>query len=183
MAFQSKDGKRKFGSGFRAKKYDEFHPQETEQPKIKETESEPSESSAKSRVNASGFSKKSQPSTGDTSKTKAMNLGNSAPEHSENDQEPRTEADGESVSPEEVVAEHGPAHTVAVHHDHENGKHKVISHHKDGHMHESEHATAAEAHEHASKLGASEGGNSEPKNESEQGDPNADLSSLFSGGQ
>lgn len=48
----------------------------------------------------------------------------------------------------DVVAQHGPAQEINIHHDHEAGKHKVTSSH-DGHTHESEHGTAEEAHEHA----------------------------------
>lgn len=59
-------------------------------------------------------------------------------------------------NPQAVVAEHGPAHTVITHHDHETGKHKVVSHHKDGHMHESEHGTSDEAHEHGKQLAKSD---------------------------
>lgn len=59
-------------------------------------------------------------------------------------------------NPQEVVAEHGPAHSVHIHHDHENKKHKVVSHHADGHMHESEHGTPDEAHEHGKQLSKSD---------------------------
>jgi len=57
----------------------------------------------------------------------------------------------------EVVAEHGPAHTIHSHHDHEGGEHHVSSFHgdhkpghagADGFTHHSTHATHHEAHEH-----------------------------------
>ncbi len=51
-----------------------------------------------------------------------------------------------------VVAEHGKAHKVIIHHDHEAGRHVVTSHHKDGHMNTSTHEAAAEAHEEGRKL-------------------------------
>jgi hypothetical protein len=47
MAFKTADGERSFGSGFRAKKYDEHHA--------------PAERKEESRTNAMGMSKKSQP--------------------------------------------------------------------------------------------------------------------------
>ncbi len=50
----------------------------------------------------------------------------------------------------EVVAKHGPAHHIVVHHDHEGGVHTKTSHHgMDGHHHHSEHGSAQEAHDHA----------------------------------
>jgi hypothetical protein len=185
MAFQSKDGKRKFGSGFQAKRYDSFHPQETAEPRTQIGEKKPSEPKAESRVDAEGMSKKSQPSVNSTSFTKGMHQEEGSPEEHEGKAESRTEEDGESKAPEEVVAEHGKAHTITVHHDHTANKHHVMSHHADGHMHESEHASAAEAHESAKKLAAEgneAGENSEAKNKPGEGDPNmGDLSSIFGG--
>jgi hypothetical protein len=61
------------------------------------------------------------------------------------------EAEGEDVSEQpigEVVAEHGPAHKIVIHHDHEGGKHRVHSHHG-GKVHKSEHESADAAHMHA----------------------------------
>jgi hypothetical protein len=53
----------------------------------------------------------------------------------------------------DVVSEHGPAHHIVVHHDHENKVHTVTSHHgKPAHMHHSEHGSAEEAHDHARKA-------------------------------
>lgn len=51
-----------------------------------------------------------------------------------------------------VAAEHGPAHEVHIHHDHEGGAHHVHSMHPDGHGHHSDHGSAEEAHEHGKKL-------------------------------
>lgn len=51
-----------------------------------------------------------------------------------------------------VAAEHGPAHEVHMMHDHEGGRHHVMSMHPDGHQHESEHGSVEEAHEHGKKL-------------------------------
>lgn len=62
-------------------------------------------------------------------------------------------------APEQVVAEHGKATSVHIVHDHKNNKHKVTSTHEDGHVHESEHASAKEAHDTASALA---GGGDQP---------------------
>lgn len=61
------------------------------------------------------------------------------------------EAEGNDVSDQdihEVVENHGPADKVEVEHDHAGGHHKVVSHHGDV-KHESDHATAEDAHDHA----------------------------------
>ena len=51
-----------------------------------------------------------------------------------------------------VVAEHGPAHTVTIKHDHKNKKHHVESEHDDGHRNLSEHETPEQAHEEGGSL-------------------------------
>jgi hypothetical protein len=51
-----------------------------------------------------------------------------------------------------VVAEHGKAHKVIIHHDEASGRHTVTSHHKDGHVHTVAHEHAHEAHKEASDL-------------------------------
>lgn len=64
-----------------------------------------------------------------------------------------------------VAQEHGPATEVNISHEHEMGSHHVRSAHPDGHMHESDHGSAEEAHEHGKKLagiGAMEEKHSEP---------------------
>lgn len=187
MAFTSKDGKRKFGSGFQAKRYDSVHANDMQEPTgqgpMKSSAKKPTEPKEESRTESTGFSKKSQPSVNSTSNTKGMHMGNDAPKEHEDFEESRTNDNGESTSPEEVVSQHGSAHTVTVHHDHTANKHHVMSHHKDGHMHESNHASAMEAHEHAKQLGsadADENKSGEP-GEGEAGSDNEDLSSLFGG--
>lgn len=52
----------------------------------------------------------------------------------------------------QVAAEHGPAHTVHIKHDHAANKHHTTSHHDDGHVNESDHQTAEEAHEAGGNL-------------------------------
>lgn len=64
------------------------------------------------------------------------------------------EPDGDEGSDqpiEEVVAEHGPAETIELHHDDAAGKHHVISHHGE-HVHKATKAGREEAHEHAQKA-------------------------------
>jgi hypothetical protein len=78
--------------------------------------------------------------------------------------------------PTQVIAEHGNATSVHVHHDHKNNKHHVVSHHADGHMHTSDHATADEAQQHASQLGAQEAA---PKNADAAGQENSPESDGF----
>ena len=188
MAFQTKDGKRKFGSGFLAKRYDSVHSNDMHEPtgqeRVKETEETPSEDKAKSRTTSEGLSKKTQPSVNSNSFTKGMHQEEGSPEAHEDAQESRTDEHGESIAPEEVVAEHGKAHTVTVHHDHTANKHHVMSHHADGHMHESNHESAMEAHEHAQKLGsdAAEAHEDADKEVGSEGNSNEDVESLFGGG-
>jgi hypothetical protein len=52
--------------------------------------------------------------------------------------------------PHAVVDQHGPAQQVTV--SHEGGKHHVSSMHGDGHQHESDHESAAMAHDHGKCL-------------------------------
>jgi len=51
-----------------------------------------------------------------------------------------------------VVAEHGAAHKVIIHHDEAAGRHTVTSHHKDGHVHTVAHEHAHKAHDEAREL-------------------------------
>ena len=74
-------------------------------------------------------------------------------ESSEQEQKPMQE------DPKQVAMEHGPATDVTIHHDHKSGKHHVVSHHADGHMHMSDHASAKEAHDAATQLS---GGDQQP---------------------
>jgi hypothetical protein len=52
----------------------------------------------------------------------------------------------------QIVGEHGPAHSVSIHHRgeaHPDGKYHTVSHHEDGHVHHADHDTLGDAHEHA----------------------------------
>jgi hypothetical protein len=53
-----------------------------------------------------------------------------------------------------IVAEHGKAHKIMIHHDHEAGRHTVTSHHKDGHTNTTVHEHAHKAHDEARQLAA-----------------------------
>lgn len=62
------------------------------------------------------------------------------------------EAVDNSEAPEQVVQAHGPATHIHIKHDHAAGKHHTTSHHEDGHVHESDHQTAQEAHQAGGNL-------------------------------
>lgn len=95
----------------------------------------------------------------------------SAPKH-ENEQ-----GGGETENIHEVVAQHGAAHKIEIKHDHAAGKHSVTSHHEGGHVHNSEHGTAEEAHDEA--KGAAGIGDEEPEPEGqESGEAMPDMSSM-----
>ena len=51
-----------------------------------------------------------------------------------------------------VVAEHGKATKVVIHHDEKTGRHTVTSHHADGHVHMNVHEHAHKAHDEARQL-------------------------------
>ena len=157
MAFPTKDGSKKFGSAYKTKRYDAFHSQEDKEQAPKAEPKTGSEPNAESRTNPQGESKKAQPSVDEGNNSKAMNLGNKAPQHDEGMEESRSSENGESnVPPQDTVNEHGPAHMVSYHHDHENNQHTVNSMHADGHNHQSVHSSAAEAYEAGGKLSATD---------------------------
>jgi hypothetical protein len=66
-----------------------------------------------------------------------------------------------------IANEHGPATEVHMTHDEAIGSHHVHSAHPDGHMHESDHASKEEAHEHGKKL-AGIGGEGEGEHDEEE---------------
>jgi hypothetical protein len=62
------------------------------------------------------------------------------------------EEDNEGGEPQDgaaMAAEHGPATQLDIQHDHEGGRHTVHAAHPDGHEHDTEHASADEAHKYA----------------------------------
>ena len=71
---------------------------------------------------------------------------------------------------ENVVAEHGPAHTSHIMKDEKSGSYSVHSHHEDGHVHKSHsHATAGDAHEHSLKMHGGDMGEEEHDDMGEHG--------------
>lgn len=50
---------------------------------------------------------------------------------------------------EQMAQEHGPAQKVTIQHDPSSGVHHVMVDHPDGHTHQTQHGTAAEAHDFA----------------------------------
>jgi hypothetical protein len=82
--------------------------------------------------------------------------------HGNEAEEPKSEfkeEGAEQTDHENVVAEHGKAHTIHIKHDHEAQHSHVVSHHEDGHKHEAHfHGEQhhVEAHDHAAKMAGSE---------------------------
>jgi len=136
MAFETKDKAKKFGSAFRAKKYDQHHPAE--------------ESGEKAAPKLAKMSD-------DTHEA------NETPEFEAGEQEGAQEDQQQQQSPQEnptdVVKMHGKAVHVHTSHDHAANKHHVHSVHPDGHVHDSDHASAQDATQTAKELG---GGNEQP---------------------
>ncbi len=77
------------------------------------------------------------------------------------EQEGQKEQPEQNEQPSQVVAQHGPANTVHVAHDHKAKKHHVTSTHADGHVHTADHASAGEAHKAASELAGGDQAQSE----------------------
>ena len=70
-------------------------------------------------------------------------------------EEKNPEANGEEHAEGEthpVVAEHGKATKVVIHHDEKTGRHTVTSHHADGHVHMNVHEHAHKAHDEGREL-------------------------------
>lgn len=78
--------------------------------------------------------------------------------------------EGEEQDGGAVAAEHGPATEVNITHEHEIGSHHVRSAHPDGHMHESDHGSAEEAHEHGKKLAGIGAAESHGEPDGDEGD-------------
>ena len=136
MAFKTADGKHK-SSKFRASRYDREHAEEKE-PK---GESE----AAEEKENAGG--PRSQ-----MNRMEAKKPGN--PEEHPMGEEEAEEAINPGIHEEikGVMAQHGPAHTIHMTHDHEGMRSHVHSVHADGHEHHAHHEGEEHvkmAHEHA----------------------------------
>jgi hypothetical protein len=65
---------------------------------------------------------------------------------------------GEPQDGAALAAEHGPAVELNMQHDHASGTHHVHARHEDGHAHETEHASADEAHKFAADCAGVGGG-------------------------
>jgi hypothetical protein len=130
MAFQSKDGK-SFGSKFVAKRRDSEH---DKMGKAVMGATSPAAEKAPVAPSVFGADKAAAPA---------------APEQDQQQQQQPQE------DPKQVVAQHGAATTVHIAHDNKAKKHHVVSTHKDGHVHESEHGDAKSAHDAGSQLSGS----------------------------
>lgn len=135
--YQTKSGK-KYGSAFVGKKKDEMD----SAPKAGESDMNLNKPKAASEP-------KEESRTGVTGEAKFSKANAQAPDNNVEGQNLGEGPEG----PAQVVAQHGPAHTVTVHHDHANKKHKVVSHHGGGFMHESDHGSPEEAHNAGKQLG------------------------------
>ena len=63
--------------------------------------------------------------------------------------DPMEASEGEGNDGAAMAQQHGPAVEVNISHDHQGGRHSVHAVHPDGHSHETEHASAGEAHKYA----------------------------------
>lgn len=143
--YSTADGKKKFGSRFVGRKYDEMHAKDAEPT---------SEKDAKKRM-------------GNVLEDRANDL---AEESGANDSG-RNDMAGEGdkdISQHPVVKEHGKATSVHIKHDHSANQHHVTSQHEDGHMNESDHDNAEDAHHEGMKLSGVE------TPEEEVGEPETD---------
>jgi hypothetical protein len=128
VPFPTKDGSKKFGSRFAQRKYDQHHGA-AEKPAEK-----PAASAGAKLMNDAHESQET-------------------PEFESGEQEGAQEGQQQQEAPEQVVKQHGKAQHVHVSHDNTNNKHHVHSVHADGHVHDSDHASAQEAQTAAKQLG------------------------------
>jgi hypothetical protein len=130
--YTSKSGK-KFGSSFAGRKKDSMY-------------AEKAGPSAESKGN-NPFAGAKPPMGGAKPPMSSAHEAQESPEFEKGEQE------GAQEAPEAVVAKHGPASSVHITHDRAANKHHVTSVHKNGHVHNSDHASAQEANDAGSKLG------------------------------
>jgi hypothetical protein len=83
---------------------------------------------------------------------------------------PDMEAEQGEQSIHDVVAEHGPAHEVSMHHDHESKHSHVVSHHgeheHEAHFHGDDYV--AQASDHAKEASGGEGNDGEDRRDKEE---------------
>ena len=159
MAYTSTSGK-KFGSAFAGRKKDEMDSQkEGGNQKNNPFGSPASVASKAPKMPALGAAKP------------AMSAAHEAAESPEFE---KGEQEGMNEPPEAVVAKHGPATSVHITHDHAAKKHHVTSTHADGHVHNSDHASAQEANDAGSQLGGVEKPEAAAPQEAAGGVPESD---------
>ncbi len=151
--FSSKDG-RKFGSAFVAKRRDTEHAKSENRTMDTQEPGKPTEPKEEPRTAESGMAKK-------TSAYPGHEVENTAD----------TKAEPEGVDPSAVAAQHGPASSVTIHHNHQGGQHHVVSRHADGHMHKGDFGSAPDAHAAAKQLSG------EQHTENTDSAPNAEQTS------
>ena len=130
MSTETKDKQKKFGSAYKAKRYDEWHASD----------------------NDNDYVAPGQPEYSATSKDHGEDKVNTLGE--EHKSKNPTDTDAEVSTPSEVVQSHGPATAVEYTHDHEAGTHHVHSTHADGHEHHSDYDNPALAYEAGGELQA-----------------------------
>jgi hypothetical protein len=138
--FKAKDGKR-FGSIFAGRKYDQDH-----SPDGMHSEGGPKESPEHEAKETPEFE------AGEHEGAKEGVEMNEDKEHNGSTNERESDNEDEQHEAHPVVAEHGPAHKIIVHHDEKTGRHTVTSHHADGHVHMNVHEHAHKAHSEAREL-------------------------------
>jgi hypothetical protein len=140
--YTSKSGK-KFGSIFAGRKHDADHTEDG-----MHSEGGPKESPEHDASETPSFEAGEQEGAKEHEGVQ-MNEGK---EHNGEVNERGDDQEDEQHETHPVVAEHGPAHKVVIHHDEATGRHTVTSHHKDGHVHTNVHEHAHNAHEEAREL-------------------------------
>jgi hypothetical protein len=129
---------KKFGSSFAGKHYDENHSEDGMHSEAPEHEkSETPEFEAGEQEGAKEH------------EGVEMNEGK---EHNGETNERENDEGDEQHETHPMVAEHGPANKVVIHHDEATGRHTVTSHHKDGHVHTNVHQHAHKAHDEGRNL-------------------------------
>lgn len=132
--YETKSGK-KFGSSYVGKKFDSYH-------------ADPQPGEANENEHAT---------TEEHGEDKVNTMGKDETPHD------KTATSAHAEMPSATVQSHGAAHTTHVSHK-EDGTHTVSSEHPDGHVTESDHGSAEEAHSHAEQLSLEAGGTEQASN-------------------
>jgi len=166
MAFPTKDGKKKFGSAYVQKRYDENHAGDAEkdaaEPKV---------------ASKNPFAGAKPPQFPVKPTMSAEHENNETPEFEKGEQEGAKEVTVPGVAEgKEVAQKHGPAHTVTIKSDPATGRHTVVSHHNDGHSHQAQLPSAEDAHATGKALAGVEG---PPPEQAQAGDESQEPSDNF----